>query len=267
MAEIVAGFGVPHNPMAPATVEREGPESPTGKLYAAVRREIEAVEPDVLLVFDSDHLSTFFFNNLPIFCVGISDTTIGPNDTNSGLPRRSVSVNESLATEVFRTGIASNFDLARSHEFEIDHSIMVPLHFLTPSLQVPIVPVFINGLAPPLPSARRCHELGQAVGQAIRTWPSKTRVAILASGSFSLEVAGPRVGITDHVWMDTVMGCMSEGRIPDLLEQATTERVLAAGNVSGELFNWIAMLGAVNDRRPTSLEPQVGHAFGVWRWE
>jgi len=136
-------------------------------------------------------------------------------------------------------------------------------------MHVPIVPVFVNGVAPPLPLARRCFALGAMVRAAVDAWPEHLRVAILASGSFSLEVSGPRVGITDHVWLNTVLRCLRRGHTRALLEQATEERLLAAGNVSGETLNWIALLGAIGKRRPVLLEPQPaqGHAYGVWRWD
>lgn len=267
MAEIVAGFGVPHTPLHPELVEREGPGSETAQLYRAVAEHLEAVQPDVLVVFDSDHLNTFFFHNLPTFCVGVSDLTEGPNDTNARLPRYRVPMHEGLAAHAHRYGVTHAFDLSQTQEFEVDHSVLVPLHFLTPRMHVPIVPVFVNGLAPPIPLARRCFELGALIREAVAAWPGAERVAILASGSFSLEVAGPRVGITDEAWMATVLGCLREARTHDLLEQATTERMLAAGNVSGELLNWVAMLGATGGRRPTLLERQEGHAYGVWRWD
>ena len=53
--------------------------------------------------------------------------------------------------------------------------------------------MFINGLVPPLPAAKRCFALGEAVRKAIHRWPQGLRVAVLASGSFSLEVGGPRI--------------------------------------------------------------------------
>jgi hypothetical protein len=58
---------------------------------------------------------------------------------------------------------------------------------------------------------------------------------------------------------------------PQLLEdmQPLGGAVVAkAGNVGGELLNWIAMLGAIGNRRPTFVAPQLqnGHAYGVWRW-
>ena len=269
MAEIVAAFGVPHTPMFPEQVEREGPQSETAQLYRAVAEHLEAVHPDVLVVFDSDHLNTFFFDNLPVFCVGAAERTEGPNDSNAKIPHYVVPVDEPLAQRIRQVGLEHGFDLALSQEFEVDHSVLVPLHFLTPRMQIPIVPVFINGVAPPLPAARRCFALGEMVGAAVEAWPRQQRVAVLASGSFSLEVGGPRVGITDYEWLDTVLRCLSHAQIKALLDQATEARMLAAGNVSGELLNWIALLGIVGKRRPAFLEPQRshGHAYGVWRWD
>jgi protocatechuate 4,5-dioxygenase beta chain len=269
MAEIVAGFGVPHTPMFPEQVARDGPRSETAQLYRAVAEHLDAVQPDALVIFDSDHLNTFFFDNLPTFCVGAAERTEGPNDTNARIPHYVVPVAEELARGVHHAGPEHGFDLAVSMEFEVDHSVLVPLHFLTPRMHVPIVPVFINGVAPPLPLARRCYALGQMVRQVVEAWPARQRVAVLASGSFSLEVAGPRVGITDGDWMRTVLRHLGRAETRALLEQATTERMLAAGNVSGELLNWIALLGVVSRRRPVFLEPQMshGHAYGVWRWD
>jgi hypothetical protein len=44
--------------------------------------------------------------------------------------------------------------------------------------------------------------------------------------------------------------------------------MLRAGNVGGELLDWIAMLGAVGERRPTFVTPQMeqGHAYAAWSW-
>jgi hypothetical protein len=106
------------------------------------------------------------------------------------------------------------------------------------------------------------------VRQVVEAWPARQRVAVLASGSFSLEVSGPRVGITDGDWMRTILRHLGRAETRALLEQATTERMLAAGNVSGELLNWIAMLGAMGGQLPVCfVEPQQerGHAFAVWR--
>ena len=45
--------------------------------------------------------------------------------------------------------------------------------------------------------------------------------------------------------------------------------MLAAGNIGGELLNWISMLGAIGDRKPVFMQPQLaqGHAYAAWRWD
>ena len=71
MANIVAGFGVPHTPVFPFFVKRDGPDCETAKLFAAQKEHLAAVRPDVIVMFDTDHLNTFFLDNLPIFAVGV----------------------------------------------------------------------------------------------------------------------------------------------------------------------------------------------------
>src|SRR6266508_4085185 len=131
MAEIVAGFGVPHNPGGPEMVERDGPQSELAVLYRAVAEHVAAAEPDVIVVFSSDHMNTFFLDNLPMLSVGVTDRSAGPND-GTRMPRYDVSVDEGLAQHVRRYGLDQGFDLGVTQEFELDHTFMVPLHFLTP---------------------------------------------------------------------------------------------------------------------------------------
>ncbi len=273
MAEIVAGFGMPHTPNFPALVKREGPQCEVARLYAEVAEHVAAVAPDVLIVFTDDHFNTFFLDNFPTFAVGIAEATAGPND-HTPMPHYKVAVPGALAAHIRKTAIARGFDISLVQNFEVDHATMVPLHFLTPHMTIPIVPIFINGLAPPLPSARRCYALGEAVRAAIEDWPQPLRVAAIGSGSFSLEIGGPKIppgeraGVPDLAWARHVEHLMQHARIDDLLEEATTARMLRAGNIGGELLNWIAMLGVVGARTPHSIAPQTdeGHAFGVWRW-
>lgn len=269
MAELVAAVGVPHTPMFPAWVQQGGVHQETAALYEAVRRALETTDPDVLVIFDSDHLNTFFFDNYPTFCIGVAPATAGPNEPLPGVPFTPIPMREDVARHLYRSAVERDFDLSVSQEFQVDHSIMVPLHFLTPKMERPIVPLFINGIVPPLPSAQRCFRLGKALRQALGQWPADLKVALLASGSFALEVGGPKMGWTDEAWLDTVLHCLDHGAPEELLRQATTERMLKAGNVSGELLNWIALWGAIDGRRPDFLEPQrqYGHAYAVWRWD
>lgn len=269
MARIVAGFGVPHNPGNPEAVRNGAAE--IGALYSKIEEEARRAELDALVVFSSDHLNTFFLDNLPLFAVGVSDLSAGPND-GTHMPHYEVAIHEDLAGHVRGRGLNEHFDLAVSQEFELDHTFMVPLHFVTPGVSIPIVPVFIAGIVAPLPQAQRCLELGQMVARAVAAYPDDLRVGVLASGSFSLDVGGNKGsretfnGFPDPAWMATVMECLDRSDVDRLVASSTAEQMEKAGNVAGEILNWIAVLGAIGPRKPTVLEPLKGRgeAWGAW---
>ena len=129
------------------------------------------------------------------------------------------------------------------------------------------MPLYVNGLAPPLPAAQRCLALGRALGDFIGKWETDKRVAILASGSFSLEVGGPKMGWTDEGWMDSVTSSLHEGDYRGLARRATGQRMAAAGNVSGELLCWITSTGALGAAKPSYLETEGGGGFAAWQLE
>ena len=183
------------------------------------------------------------------------------------MPHKVVRSDRDLAKGLFTYCLKSNFDLAVAEELRLDHSILVPLHFLTPSMGIPVVPLYINGLAPPLPSARRCYALGQAVRRFIEEWDGNQRIALLASGTFSLEVGGPRGGRTDEIWVNMVQELLERGQHQTLVRRATAERMAAAGNVSGELLNWITVAGAIGNTRPTFVETEGGSGYAAWNLE
>jgi aromatic ring-opening dioxygenase catalytic subunit (LigB family) len=192
MGEIVSGFGVSHSPHAPEAVRKANGDHPLVPLYARVAEAITQTQPDVLIVFDCDHFSTFFLDNWPIFAIGVADRISGPND-GTVMPRYDLNGHAALATHIRKHCVTSGFDLTLLQDFEVDHSILVPLHFMPPTQSIPIIPVFINGFVPPLPSAQRCHVLGRTIREAVESFPQSLRVGVMASGQFSLEIGGPQV--------------------------------------------------------------------------
>jgi len=272
MAEIVGGVGVPHTPHFPGIVDREEPlGSQLRRLYGAAARHLRDLAPDVLIFFTCDHYNIFFVESVPIFSIGVAPSAPGPSDYRE-LQAYLVPIASDLARHLQVAAVRGGFDVGMSQEFDFDHPVTVPLHFLTPEMDVPIVPVFINGLIPPLPSAARCHALGARIREALTGMPGSVRVAAVASGSFSLEVGGPRLSATSHTgipdpdWAGRVLDLMRAGDVGTLVAEATEERLTHAGNAAGELLTWIAMLGVVGDGPAVFLEaqPEFGHAFGCW---
>jgi hypothetical protein len=272
MAEIVGALGVPHTPFYPSLVEREGPQCETARLFAAVKNELAAMKPDLIVIFDTDHLNTFFFDNLPIFAVGVTNTFKGPNDEPRSVPIYTINSRQDIAGHIRNVAVESGFDVAMAQEFTVDHSVVVPLHFMTPKMDIPVIPIFVSGHIPPLPPAERCFQFGRIVKRALETWPEKLRVAVIGSGSFSLEVFGPRIapgksdGVPDPAWAKRICTLLEEGSVRTLIEEATPGQLQRAGNVAGELLDWIAMLGTIGEQRPKFLRPQLeqGHAYAAW---
>jgi gallate dioxygenase len=274
VAEIVGALGVPHTPYFPALVEREGADCETARLFAALTRELEGLRPDLIVMFDTDHLNTFFLDNLPIFAVGVTDAFKGPNDEPRAVPIYTIASRPDVARHIRRVGVEAGFDLALAQAFTVDHSVVVPLHFMTPRMQIPVIPVFVSGHVPPLPAARRCFELGAAVKRAIDSFAETLRVVVIGNGSFSLEVFGPRIapgksdGVPDPAWAERACALIDEGAYDTLVAEATPQQLHKAGNVGGEILNWIAMLAGVGGRRPKFVAPQLeqGHAYAAWTW-
>ena len=274
MAKIVAAYGLPHTPFYPSQVEAEGPSSPTGQMFARARDSLIAARPDVIVIFDTDHYNTFFFDNFPILAIGIDDKFVGPVDEpRGGMTVYTVQSLPALANYLHQHSVHAGYDVASLREFGADHSVMVPLHFVNPGMKVPVIPVFISGHVPPLPPAQRCFEFGRELRKAIEAYPEDLRVAIIGTGSFSLEVFGPRIdpGKTDAVvdpdWGHEVCDHIEAGDIATLIAKATEDRMYAAGNVGGELLNWIAMFAFTGTRKPDFLIRQMeqGHAYAGWR--
>jgi protocatechuate 4,5-dioxygenase beta chain len=273
MAELVAAIGVPHSPHFPSQYPKDGQDD-TPRTYRAVKAHLDAAKADAIVVIANDHFNTFFLNNFPTFAIGVAEASSGPNDE-TRMPHYEFAVQSELAAHVLKAGVNEGFDFTVTQEFGMDHSMLVPLHFLTDGVRTPVVPIWVNTFVRPLPTARRCYALGNMLKGAIDRLPRSMRVVVMATGSFSLEIAGPRVdpgersGVPDIAWSKHLHRRIGNGEIDDLLAEATPERMWKAGNIGGELLNWIVMLGTVGKGKPCYLadhDDQDGHAFAVWRW-
>jgi protocatechuate 4,5-dioxygenase beta chain len=83
-------------------------------------------------------------------------------------------------------------DLAFSNELRIDHSITCPITTLRPQADLPIVPIYTNIFAPPLPQPKRFVAVGRTIRELVESMPGDQRVAVIGTGHLSLELGGPR---------------------------------------------------------------------------
>src|SRR5260370_8622107 len=149
MAQIVAGFGVPHTPIFPHFVKRDGPDCEIAKLFGAQKEELAATRPDLIVMFDTDHLNTFFLDALPIFAIGVDKNFKAPNDEPRDVPNYVVPSLPALAAHIRAAAVGAAYDVPMPQHFSLDHSVTVPLHFPTPDIKIPATPSCLTCPAPP----------------------------------------------------------------------------------------------------------------------
>lgn len=129
-----------------------------------------------------------FYDMMPSFCVGARATAVGDWDSGHG----DLLVPESLALDLLNAVRSEGVDAALSYRLMADHGFTQPLNLLTGSLvRYPVIPVFVNAAATPLPTAERTMRLGAAVGRFVGGLDR--RVLLVASGGLSHDPPLPRM--------------------------------------------------------------------------
>ena len=139
----------------------------------------------------------------------------------------------------------------------IDHSIIVPLMFVRPEMDLPIVPILTNCIAPPLPRPKRFYEVGQAIRAVIDGLQTNKRIAGIVSGHLSLEVGGPKQferRLLDPEFDAAAVGWIRHGDIQGAAEGCTPEKMLKAGNMTTGYLNFLMMMGVANATPPSHAE-------------
>lgn len=250
MAEIVGALLASHAPLVTGRPDIARPEQ-RERLYAGFRElatRLRAARPEMLVMFVNDHLQNFPYSNMPAFCVGLADAYDAPTAGASSflkIPARTFPGARAWAMELLEAGLAAGFDLAYSYEIESWDELAVPLSFVLPDVSIPIVPIYTNCAAPPLPTMRRCHALGAFIGEFIRRRSSRERIALVATGGISHWVGTPETGRINPEWDHFVLDHIARADLEPLLRLTHADIERDGGNGGQEIRNWIALLGAV----------------------
>ncbi|MGI9285224.1 MAG: hypothetical protein ACR2P1_07525 [Pseudomonadales bacterium] len=215
-------------------------------LYAAfddMRSQLEAAKPDALIVIAAEHFANFFMNNMPAYCMGMAEEYEGPIEDPQwlGIERTSVPGNPDLSRRIIEQTL-QDIDLAYAEEWKFDHGIMVPLHFLTPRYDLPVIPVNINCQGPPLSPLHRAYAFGTALRKACDVVPE--RIAIVGTGGISHWPATPDSGKINEAWDRDFLDrwCSNDrARLLDYTDEAT---YLDAGQGGFEIRTFLAIAGA-----------------------
>ena len=263
MAQLASIIGITHNPFMPRLFKQ--PNRPPGcaKILERIdlmREKLKAAKPDVLVTIGNDHLHQFFMDNMPAFMIGKMDAydgTFYDEIREFGLPTHRIPGDPELSDAIMEGAFDKGVDFAYSNELTIDHSIIVPLTFVRPEMDIPIVPILTNCIAPPLPRPKRFYEVGQAIRSVIDGLSTKKRVAVLVSGHLSLEVGGPKQferKLMDPNFDASAVGWISQGDVNGAVKNCSFDQLKTSGNMTHGFLNFIMMMGVANAARPSHAE-------------
>src|SRR3546814_755836 len=109
-----------------------------------------------------------------------------------GGPTGRFTIDGSLAKDLANHALAHGFDPAFSYGMRLDHGFLQPLSLLFGDpFSVPLIPIYINSVAPPQASFERCRAFGDMVGQWIDSL--NRRVLVIGSGGLSHDPPVPNV--------------------------------------------------------------------------
>ncbi len=251
-----------HYSMMPAdTVQRPTAEAArrfaadVARTFRLLRDVLAAARPDALLLVANDQFVNFFYDNVPTFCLGVGTSTRGQFARHAF----TYPCHETLARELLGALVDEGFDLAFSEQLELEHTQLVPLHYvLPPGGPTPLIPLFVNTWVPPQPAPRRCHALGAALGRAIAA--TDARVALLATGGLSHFPGRPKIGQVDVDFDRPLLDRLAQGQ-GRALADFTVGQLVDVGNE--EFLNWMVAAGAAGDATATVYYQPDGVATGI----
>ncbi len=258
MAQVVAVIASTHHPFYYRASTAVGEERPpfADEWVAKIERFRETLtraRPDVLVMVGSDHFHQLWLDNMPQFLVGkapVYDANWYNEEREFGLPKFRLDGHEELSSHILRGGLDSGFDLAFSNELRIDHSITCPIITLRPQADLPIVPIYTNIFAPPLPQPKRFVELGKQIRTLVESWPSDQRVAIIGTGHLSLELGGPRQfgpHGPDPEFDHRAVQWIANGDLDGCLREVSLDSLHQPGNATHGFMDFMLMMGVAGE--------------------
>lgn len=194
-------------------------------VLARSRAEVEAFDPELIVVFAPDHYNGLFYDLMPPFVIATAADSVGDYQTMSG----PLSIPRDIALDLARHILDSDLDIAISHRLQVDHGCTQTLEEMTGSLtRYPVIPIIINSVAPPFGPYRRVRKLGEAVGRFLAKLDK--RVLILGTGGLSHEPPVPLLNGAP----DEIANFLIAGRNPTPEARAARQaRTIAAGKIYG----------------------------------
>jgi protocatechuate 4,5-dioxygenase beta chain len=214
--------------------------------------------PDVIFLVYNDHATAFSLEMIPTFAIGCA-ADFRPADEGWGpRPVPVVQGHPELAAHIAQSVIQDDFDLTIVNRMDVDHGLTVPLSLMCgqpAAWPCPVIPFAVNVVQYPVPSGRRCFDLGRAIRKAVESYDAPLKVQVWGTGGMSHQLQGPRAGLInrefDNAFLDRLIADPE-----DLSRMPHIDYVREAGSEGIELVMWLIARGAMNENAP-----KVAHRF------
>lgn len=262
MAAITASVYTSHVPAIGAALDlgKSGDEywKPLFAGYEPSKAWFAANTPDVIFLIFNDHATAFSLDIIPTFAIGCA-AEFKPADEGWGArPVPIVKGHPELAAHIAHSVIQDDFDLTIVNRMDVDHGLTVPLSLMCgqPSAwPCPVIPFAVNVVQYPVPSGRRCFNLGRAIRKAVALYDEPLKVQIWGTGGMSHQLHGPRAGLINRQWDNAFLDrlIVEPEKLADVPHM---DYMRDAGSEGIELVMWLIARGAMSDK-----PPQVVHRF------
>jgi protocatechuate 4,5-dioxygenase beta chain len=221
--------------------------------YEFSRQWMRDNTPDVVFLVFNDHATAFSLEMIPTFAIGtaagyqVADEGWGPR------PVPAVVGHPALASHIAQSVIQQDFDLTIVNRMDVDHGLTVPLSLMcceknpqADAWPCPVIPFAVNVVQYPVPSGRRCFQLGQAIRKAVESFDEDLNVQIWGTGGMSHQLQGARAGLINAEWDNRFLDRL----IADpagLADLPHIDYVREAGSEGIELVMWLIARGAMAD--------------------
>lgn len=253
LAELIWGLATSHVPSIGAAMDNHKVEDPYWKPlfdgYAPAREWMAQHTPDVAIIVYNDHANAIDLNMTPTFAIGTADSY---NVADEGWGSRNVPAvvgDAELSQHLLGSLVDEGFDMTVCQELEVDHGLTVPLSVYCPepgdAWPCAVVPILVNVIQYPQPTAARCLALGEALGRAIRSYPKDIKVAVFGTGGMSHQLAGARAGLINEDF-DRMFLKQIETDPAALAALSREDYIREAGSEGIELIMWLVMRGAMS---------------------
>jgi len=255
MARIVGGIGLSHVPSVGPAYDRGKQQDPAWKplfdAYVPVREWLAKLAPDVAIVVYNDHVAEFPFDRYPTFALGAADEYAIADEGFGTRPLPSVPGDSEFSIHLCEELVNQEFDLTICQEMGVEHGFLVPMNLCFPDTRagwaVKSVPLQVNVVQHPLPTARRCYKLGQALRKAVSSYQEDLNAVVLGTGGMSHQLQGKRFGFMNEKFDQWFLDELE--RNPEALADISHHKIMEeAGAEAVELIMWLTMRGALSKK-------------------